>query len=667
MGKQIKIKSTVKYCLELGVRKVLCQDMEDAVRQAEVISFDIFDTLIKRNVEKPEQVHYLVEREFFKQTGIEVPGYTQYRIKAEENARKHSEKEEVSLEEIFYFLTGIPEEWKSMLQELERQLEIKICTPNLNIKPIYAKAVQENKRVIITSDMYLDQETIEQILHKCGYKGYERIYLSSFYGKCKAKGSIYQVIKKDYLDFSGRILHIGDQVEADYRIPKKAGMKAVLIDGQAQQLRYWKRRNEQVSDQFLYQRLYAFLNNRITDNDSDAYVIGWEILGPMLLGFCRWMYAKWETDGIERVFFLSREGKLFQDAFQILYPHCQIKQSYLYGSRQALAVPLLADAADFDEMLETFKLFSHVPMVDIIPTICAFDKKKFCEELKKNTNLNDKTRIDAVSEEEKEVLYSTIMKFGNEYFEKQRENIHAYLRNNNFSGNLAVVDIGWSGTMQRALQKYTAHGETKLHGYYLGVRNIRAEEHYADLSRAGYLFDHTHNRDFDMMARFTAAVLEILCSNMEGSVLRYDAVGERVIPVLAKREYRANESKFIKDVQSAALDFLNEIGKDELLAREAEIPVDLVMDSYARFAVNPSLATLRIFQKFNFMNGEVRKVIPEHSLFYYMFRLRRFNQDFRENSCKIFFLKKLLKIRIPYYRFLRWLLLGWDKEAKDTG
>ena len=62
MIKQVNVKSYIKYWGGKFISRIHVRKFEDAVREAEIISFDLFDTLVKRNVVKPEHVHELVER-----------------------------------------------------------------------------------------------------------------------------------------------------------------------------------------------------------------------------------------------------------------------------------------------------------------------------------------------------------------------------------------------------------------------------------------------------------------------------------------------------------------------------------------------------------------------------------------------------------------------------
>ncbi|MCM1155768.1 MAG: hypothetical protein NC489_33035 [Ruminococcus flavefaciens] len=655
------IKMFIKYCLG-KVMGAHDDKIIQATRQAEIVSFDIFDTLVKRNVPVPESVHKFVHKEFLRQTGIDVHEYVKLRIDAEHKARSNSKKEEISLDDIFCNMESVTEDCKSVLRKIEEQIEISVCCPNLRMKAIYDQVLENDKKIIITSDMYLDEEVIKKILHKCGYDNYEKIYLSSTYGKCKTTGSIYEVIKTDYFDFSGKILHIGDNVKGDYVIPRMKGLKALLIDGQQNLLKFWKSKRKKVDNQFLYKQLYTYLNNHAYDIKIDAVSIGYEVLGPMLLGYCKWLNKKIQIDKIDKIFFLSREGKILQDAFNILYPQTEIPQNYLYVSRQSLVVPLLADANDFDEMVNMLKYLSHSPLLKMIPIIGRLDKEKFNIELK-HIGLDGEMSIYEVPKEKKGEIYSIIKKLGESRFKQQKGYIEKYLKENDFSGNIAIVDIGWSGTMQYALQKFVSESDTILHGYYLGVRNMETDDYYLGLQRNGYLFEPGKNEDFDLMVRFTTEIIEMMFLNRTGSVQEYDIKKDVIVPIFTVSEYDEFENGFIETLQSVSLNFLDVIKQDRIFKDIIEIPADIIMSIYSIFAIYPNLSTVKIFDGFQVLNGCVRQIIPQHGILYYMLHPRELMLDFYESSCKIFFMKKLFKIKFPYFYFLKLLLIKWNIKA----
>lgn len=225
-----KVKRRARHALGemLGVK---AGRMVREIGRAEIISFDIFDTLVKRKVEAPEDVHRLVCQEFLGRTGTAVSGYQEKRAEAEREARKRKGVGEITLKDIFRCMHGIPGKDKKILRELEEKTELSVCYPDPQMKRVYGKALKDGKRVIITSDMYLDEGIIKQILHKCGYGGYERLYLSSAYNMRKSTGQLYGAVREAYPGFGGRILHIGDNVKSDYIIPRVKGIRALLACG----------------------------------------------------------------------------------------------------------------------------------------------------------------------------------------------------------------------------------------------------------------------------------------------------------------------------------------------------------------------------------------------------------------------------------------------------
>lgn len=639
------------------------QEIEITLEKVKVVSFDIFDTLVKRNVSRPEDIHYLVQTQFYKQTGISIDGYSQIRINAEKVAREKICSEEVSLEEIFDFIHNIPKEQKIILQNIEETMELENCCPNLKMQRVYEKAVKDNKHIIITSDMYLSENIIYQILYKCGYSKFEKLYLSSSYKLCKSTGSIFEKIKEDYADYGGLILHIGDNIKSDFFIPRMRGINALLINGQEKFLKYWKPTNKKIKDKFLYRSIVAFLNHHITPECDNAERIGYEVLGPILLGYCKWLHYMLNKNDISKIFFLSREGKILQSAYNILYPQSKIEQCYLYVSRQALTVPLIAEANNFDEIVDILKCNLHTPLLRTIGVLCGIDRICFKNKIKE-IGLDENIKIHEIPQNKKEQIFSIIKELGNDHFIYQKKLVQSYLEEINFTGRVAIADIGWAGTMQIALQQYISNN-TEIFGYYLGVRNAEKDSYYLGVCREGYLFSPGINQKFNLMARFTTEIMEMMFLNGDGSVQKYemDEKEQKVLPVFNNAEYIGKENAMIDAIQNSGVKFLELIKKNVIINEIDVVPEDIVMSSYATYAVYPSLNTLKIFQDFQFLDGEVRKLFVSHNIFYYLVHPLKFKNDL--NQGKIFFLKNVFKLRFPYFDFLRLMTkLGIESEYR---
>ena len=67
------------------------------IKEYEIVSFDIFDTLLKRDVSSPIEVFNLIEERVGKDFAV-------LRMQAEKRARRSLNKEEVTLKDIYSFM-----------------------------------------------------------------------------------------------------------------------------------------------------------------------------------------------------------------------------------------------------------------------------------------------------------------------------------------------------------------------------------------------------------------------------------------------------------------------------------------------------------------------------------------------------------------------------------
>lgn len=215
-------KNLVKKILS-GVRgKDIGALPESVIAGVDIISFDVFDTLVQRTVDKPSDVFDIVAGK------SNISDFKAQRMLAEKRARERVGSSEIRLIDIYGELNSIYKDcdWL-MLLEIESELEV--CRADEKMKAFYERAKDLGKRIVITSDMYLPSEVIGVILKKCGYEGYEKLFVSSEYGVMKRDGRLYDVVKKACEVSDGScILHIGDHPLADYTAAKKMGLHSFL-------------------------------------------------------------------------------------------------------------------------------------------------------------------------------------------------------------------------------------------------------------------------------------------------------------------------------------------------------------------------------------------------------------------------------------------------------
>ena len=133
----------------------------EELKKYKYVSFDIFDTLILRNVSKPVDIFEIVEVEYNKIHEEKLSNFKNLRIEAELTARKNTSKEEITINEIY---DNLKFDNKDEIKELEIQIEKSFIVKNPEMFEIYNKCLENGLKVIITSDMYLPQEIIEDVL-----------------------------------------------------------------------------------------------------------------------------------------------------------------------------------------------------------------------------------------------------------------------------------------------------------------------------------------------------------------------------------------------------------------------------------------------------------------------------------------------------------------------
>lgn len=193
-------------------------DIIKKIKTYECVSFDIFDTLLKRDIVRPTDIFDIVGATHHD------PGFKNKRIKIESDLRKNLEKEEITLQDIY---DAMGQEYASY-KENELRVEKKVLQLNHPLYEVYQYCKENHKRVLIISDMYLPSDFLQAILKKFKIE-YDACFISSDYGAQKVTGNLFKIaIQKCQLQPS-QVIHIGDSVRGDFLGARKAGVASVLL------------------------------------------------------------------------------------------------------------------------------------------------------------------------------------------------------------------------------------------------------------------------------------------------------------------------------------------------------------------------------------------------------------------------------------------------------
>lgn len=210
--------------------KTQIQELKKKIDKAKVVSFDMYDTLVFRKTRQPQDIFALAE------CGIGISGFADLRERAQRRAARSIRQKygypHPNMHEIYKFLSRGSQK---MLQaeKIERKLEECLTVRNPAMHKALRYAREQNKRVVVTSDMYMERSQLEKILKKCSITEWDAVYVSSEIRKTKYDGTIYDFIIEKESAAPCEILHIGDDLHADVYMAEKKGMAA-----------YWYRNKE---------------------------------------------------------------------------------------------------------------------------------------------------------------------------------------------------------------------------------------------------------------------------------------------------------------------------------------------------------------------------------------------------------------------------------------
>lgn len=306
--------------------------IKSQIDKHKVISFDIFDTLLVRPYMKPVDVFYHLERT------DRVEGFADARIEAELRAREiHSDKQEITLDEIYEQLDPI----YGPMKQREIEFETQILQPNPEMKQVFDYALRQGKKVIITSDMYLPQEMINDILIQKGFSGFEKLYLSNTHRLVKWTSDLFRKVLNDLSLKPSDMLHIGDNKISDFKQPKKLGISCILYRTIARQ--FIK------SNEYLYDLWIKNTNSWDISVILGVLAIRWKKIqmglaesdywnglgyfygGPAVYAYMRYLKDIVDKNDISQVLFVARDGYSLQKSFNMMAP--DIQNAYIYAPR----------------------------------------------------------------------------------------------------------------------------------------------------------------------------------------------------------------------------------------------------------------------------------------------------------------------------------------------
>lgn len=447
------------------------EELIKAISESDIVSFDVFDTLICRRVLYPTDVFQVVENRLAS-AGIPIVNYAQVRMRAEQ------ETPDGKLDDIYETMmriAGISQETAKTAEKLELQTEKDLLMARKSMVEIMQDAIQQGKEVVLTTDMYLPADVIEEILREKGITGFSRIFDSCEY-KCAKFSGLYSVLS-DYA--AGRtVIHIGDNYEADVVCAEKFGIPAIHVPSVLQKALSagWQEvitRCTTVSERCLAGLAVAYSYNdpfaptdpeEMTDEEK-LQRYGYAKMGPLIAGHGIWLINILRNSDYDRVLYYARDGHL-----PILF-YREIRDRYLSDT--------LPEALYF----HTNRHSAFAAAADLEPGIPYFAELgknvglKPAEILKSYYNVPEEMLREPAGEQmttEEYIMWH--MDIIAEQGKKLRAGYEKYLNHLGIQrdGEYATVDFVAAGTAQMYLQEFTG---LKMDGFFFGYTNYEVGGH----------------------------------------------------------------------------------------------------------------------------------------------------------------------------------------------
>ncbi len=523
----------------------------------DIITFDIFDTLITRKIYKPDDLFKIIDYKLKNETALNLDFF---------NLRKQAEKQAVSqkgnlvnIHDIYEALAKISN--LSLVQvekikNLEVETEYKICIPREDVLTIFNELVLAGKKIILLSDMYLPKDIIKNILNKCGYHGYYDIWVSCEIGCRKDNSSMW---KKFFAEYGSYLtIHIGDNEHSDIKnVAKESKQSLYFMDskkmfGLTDFFKYLNLQDLKIGDSCILGLLVnkSFCNSPFIFNSNGPEIsmstlrdFGYTIYGPAFLYFFIWLNEQLKNNNIDILLFSSREGyflKKMYEQFNELTDNSSFKRMdthYFYISRRATSVANIQNLRDIKEILEAnFK-----------GQFSLLLESRFGIKISSNSNdphIKLPKDIDFVNSLLEPYIETILTKAKQEKvsYLKYIESIDEKYQQK----NIAVIDLGYSGTAQYYLSKLI---NKKVDGYYFILsNNIKPKKIGCNASSS--FGQQTSNGHWLLFEAFLVAP--------HGQLSHFEEIDNKVKPIFINQTIEQSKIEQLQEIFNGVNDFFKD-------------------------------------------------------------------------------------------------------------
>lgn len=466
-----------------------------------VVSFDVFDTLIHRRL-APQFVkdrtaallrHRLVEMGVQPEEAFDL-GRPEIEQSLLRQARRQGLDPEIRIGDLCRqmverALSSDDErvsELAAWLERVEVEGERLACYPIEAMVEFVEWLRPRAERVIFTSDMYLGSANVQSILDHCGYGGlFDAGFASGDHCEYKVTGKLFERVAREIGCPPHEILHIGDHAEADLQGARLAGLEA--INHAVDYLPGFKERERLEHDRVVTDRRYAAqvvhdaAVRSLPTPQSFEQQYGQHLAGAVFAPFVHDVIERVEQEGIEALYFLSRDGFLFLRMYEVARaeldrPGAHVDARYVCMSRSPTLKATLNEGLPLKAIISAKNhLAPSVRTLINTFVLLGFDRAEIASHMHRHgleptAHFGDwflhNPRFHALTNDR------MVLREARRIGRSERQKILDYLTQEGFFeyDRVGLVDIGWGGTIQDQLHDLLQDvpDTPELSGFYYG-------------------------------------------------------------------------------------------------------------------------------------------------------------------------------------------------------
>ncbi|GHB11272.1 hypothetical protein GCM10009038_06460 [Salinicola rhizosphaerae] len=199
------------------------------------ISFDVFDTLVRREYTIPDYAKLKLGKRLAEQGLVSsAQAFVKLRNDAESTLRKRANFQgDVRIEAVYdeiADLLDVSRQEGQLWMDQEYELDLEMIRPKDEMVELFNHLSAQGHILWVISDSYYNREQVGLMLRKAGVAAAYRLMVSSEEQARKDNGTMWHKVKQDLANEGiTRHLHIGDNVVADAQMPGDLGLTTFHI------------------------------------------------------------------------------------------------------------------------------------------------------------------------------------------------------------------------------------------------------------------------------------------------------------------------------------------------------------------------------------------------------------------------------------------------------